>query len=363
MKRRIEQLLNGKFEYETPRLKIWPEEIQIRLKPGEVLQQSFFLEHPQEEKVRGFLYSSNPRITCNPVEFQGTRNEIHYQVDGSGLPEGWVEDGAFTICSELGEYTLPYTIRAEKSREQESQESSLDVAGLAKLARENFQQAYRQFISQGFRNYLKEKEPQLYGLYQGLGTPSFNYQSLEEFLTGTGQKEAVEISIDRNEIELTALTEPVRETIQITKSMPGFQKIQVETDERFLRPDKKLITTDEFAGSTFDLNVVIDTNLMHGGRNYGRVKLSTCYQTIYIQVTAQKAGKPAAQKQGHICKIMQKKLESLYVGFRLKKIDVQTWIDRSVSVINSYRRAEAAIPSRSCFLCSFTMRTEKDRRR
>ena len=153
MKRRIEQLLNGKFEYETPRLKIWPEEIQIRLKPGEVLQQSFFLEHPQEEKVRGFLYSSNPRITCNPVEFQGTRNEIHYQVDGSGLPEGWVEDGAFTICSELGEYTLPYTIRAEKSREQESQESSLDVAGLAKLARENFQQAYRQFISQGFRNF------------------------------------------------------------------------------------------------------------------------------------------------------------------------------------------------------------------
>ena len=350
MKRRIEQLLNGKFEYETPQLKIQPEEIQIRLVPGEVIQKSFVLEHPKGEKVRGFLYSSNPRITCNPVEFQGTRNEIHYQVDGNGLPEGWVEDGAFTICSELGEYTLPYTVRAEKTREQGGRESSLDAAALAKLAEENFQQAYRQFISPGFGDYLKEKEPQLYGLYRGLGTPSFNYQSLEEFLTGTGRKEAVEISIDRNEIELSALSEPVRETIQITKSMTGFQKIKVEADGRFLRPEKKLITTDEFVGSTFDLNIVIDTNLMHGGRNYGRIKLSTCYQTIYIQVTARKAGKPAAQKQGHICKIMQKKLESLYVGFRLKKIDVQTWIDRSVSVINSYRRAGRNDPFAELFL-------------
>ena len=350
MKRRIEQLLNGKFEYENPQLTILPQEIELQVAPGEVVQKSFVLEHPAGEKVRGFLYSSNPRMTCNPVEFQGTKNEIHYQVDGNGLPDGWVESGAFTICSDLGEYTLPYTIRTANRKKKENKENPLDVAGLGKLAGEDFQRAYRHFISEGFQNHLKEKDPHLYALYRGLGSPSFNYQSLEEFLTGTGQKDGVEISVDRREIEWKDLTEPVRETIQISKNTYGFQRIKVEADGSFLRPEKKLITTDEFAGSTYDLNVIIDTNLMHGGRNFGQIRLSTCYQTITIQVTAQKAGRTGTQKQGHICKIMQKKLESLYVGFRLKKIDVQTWIDRSVSVINSYRRAGGNDPFAELFL-------------
>ena len=41
MKKRIEQLLNGKFEYEVPKLKLSQEEIRLEARPGEVLHGSF----------------------------------------------------------------------------------------------------------------------------------------------------------------------------------------------------------------------------------------------------------------------------------------------------------------------------------
>lgn len=328
-----------------------PEELELKVVPGEALRGSFVLESSDDRKIKGFLYSSSPRVVCEPAEFQGIKNEIRYQVDGNGFREGMEEEGFFSICCELGEYRLPYhlTLGTKKSREKEaiSLESPEE---LPDLAQKEFQMAYRYFITESFRELLKEKKQEALGYYDSLAQPSFGYQSLEEFLIGIKAKAPVEITLDRADIGLSGLTEPVAERIELTKNTWGFQKISVESDARFLRPERKVITTDEFAGSTYGLNLVVDTNLMHGGRNYGRVTLSTPYQKLCVEVTAEKApGQPAA-RQNHICKIMMKKLEGLYVGFRLKKIDLGTWVERSVNVINSYRRAGGADPFAELFL-------------
>ena len=87
LKRKIEHLLNGKFEYSAPPLVILPEEVTVKVEPGEVMRGTLWIESPDGKKVRGFLYSSNPRMICEPNEFQGIKNEIHYQVDGNGFPE------------------------------------------------------------------------------------------------------------------------------------------------------------------------------------------------------------------------------------------------------------------------------------
>ena len=340
MKKRIEQLLNGKFEYEVPALKLSQERIALEARPGEVLHGSFQAAHPEEKKVKGFLYSSNPRVTFDPLEFYGIDNKIYYQIDTSGLNPGEETEGAFTLCTDLGEYSLPYTIHIREKEKARAVSGVSSVAGLAQLARKDFQKAYPVFVSSGFEELLREREKDALTLYEALKAASFSYQSLEEFLIGCGEKEPVELSMEETDREFEHLDQSIRETVTLQKDTWGFLKLEISSDSRFLRPEKKLVTTDEFVGNQYELEYIIDTNFLHAGKNYGRIKISTCYQTLYFEVLAVKEwGDQDSRREHRVQKMMQKKLESLYIDFRLKRIQMQSWIDRSQNVISSYKRA------------------------
>ncbi|MDO5344282.1 MAG: DUF5717 family protein [Lachnospiraceae bacterium] len=339
MKKRVEQLLNGKFEYEVPPLKLSEEKLELVSEPGEVIHGSFTVSHPQEKKVKGFLYSSNPRVTFDPLEFYGVENKILYQADTSGLQPGEESEGCFTLCTDLGEYALPYRIKIQPKKKIRDAGGVMGTADLAKLAKEDFQAAYPIFISQEFAQVLERKEPERFPLYEALKSQTVQYQSLEEFLIGSGEKEPVELSLDQTEAQFEGLTQSVRETLEITKSSWGFLCMEITSDSRFLRPEKKTVTTDEFAGSRYQLEYIIDTNFLHVGKNYGRIRLSTCYQTLYFEVLVVKKSQAEDRRAHRIQKMMQKKLETLYVDFRLKRIEMQTWLDHSQNVIGGYHRA------------------------
>lgn len=161
LKRRIEQLLNGIFEYERPALVFTPETLLVEVVKDGIWHGSFRIESEDHRKVKGFLYTSSPRVICDPVEFQGMENEIHCQIDCSGLEEGATEQGTIAVCSDLGEYTIPYTIEVKRQSRETESPFFTELAGFAKLAREDFQRAYRDFISPGFRNTIEKREPSL----------------------------------------------------------------------------------------------------------------------------------------------------------------------------------------------------------
>ena len=339
MKKRIEQLLNSKFEYEVQPLRLSEEKLCLEAKEGEVLKGSFTASHPLEKKVKGFLYSSNPRMTFEPAEFYSSENRIFYQMDTSGLRPGEETGGQFTLCTDLGEYALPYSVRIKEETISGKKEETVDTAGLTELARKDFQAAYPVFISHGFEKKLQEKEPENLILYEALKRQTFSYQSLEEYLIGSGQKDPVEITLEKEEIRFVKPEQSVRESVKIRKEGWGFLRLDLSSDTRFLRLEKKVITTDEFVGNQFQLEYIIDTNFLHAGKNCGRIKVSTCYQTLYFEVMVVKSPDAEAHRQHRVRKTMQKKLEMLYVDFRLKRIELQAWIDRSQNVINSYKRA------------------------
>ena len=339
MKKRIEQLLNSKFEYEVQPLQLSEEKISLIAGEGEILQGSFIAAHPQGKKVKGFLYSSNPRVTFDPPEFYSSENKILYQIDTSGLKPGEGTEGQFTLCTDLGEYQLPYCVRIKQETQSREKAAVSGTRELAELTRKDFQAAYPVFISPGFEQVLLEKEPENQILYEALKRQTFSYQSLEEFLIGSGQKEPVEITLDKGEACFSDLEQSVRESVAIRKEGWGFLRLDVSSDTRFLRPEKKILATDEFVGNQYQLEYIIDTNFLHAGRNYGRIKVSTCYQTLYFEVTVAKKTEAEERRQRRVQKTMRKKLENLYVDFRLKRIEIQAWIDRSENVINSYKRA------------------------
>lgn len=349
VRRRIEQLLNGKFEYETAKLKIVPEKLELAVKQGQTVSGSFCLSSSSGNKVRGFIYSSSARMVFEPIEFQGVTNEIRYQMDVNGMEQGAREEGIFTICTELGEYTLPYTVSVTDSGTGEKAQASMDLQGLAELARTDFQKAYRVFISDEFGRYLRNIDHRLSGLYDALMKTSVSYESLESFLVGTGAKEPVKIVFDDAPVSSADLREPVQEKIRFTRNGWGFGKLQISSDADFIRLDRNVVTTDEFAGSTYELNYILDPGRMHAGNNYGRIRIDMGFEVRTVEVTARKAEGSSDVQQRLICRRMQKKLEELYIAFRLKKIDVDTWVQRSQTAISNYRSAGGKDPFAELF--------------
>ena len=76
------------------------------MKSGEQPRGHFEIESGSSRRIRGFLYSSNPRMSFDPPRFQGVHSRIAYQADMSGLNAGETISGQFTICSDQGEKVL-----------------------------------------------------------------------------------------------------------------------------------------------------------------------------------------------------------------------------------------------------------------
>ena len=72
MKKRIEQLLNGKFIYEQPELLFSQEEISATLKAGETTRAEIYFGTDDNRRISGFVTSSDRRLVPGFDRFSGT---------------------------------------------------------------------------------------------------------------------------------------------------------------------------------------------------------------------------------------------------------------------------------------------------
>ena len=97
LKRRIEQLLNGIFEYETPKLQISEDKIEAKVREGKQVRGSFSLENPAQKKVKGFIYAESPRVAFEPAAFSAISEKVIYEIDTTGMEKGDVLEGKLTM--------------------------------------------------------------------------------------------------------------------------------------------------------------------------------------------------------------------------------------------------------------------------
>ena len=80
-------------------------------------------------------------------------------MDTNGLRPGEESEGCFTLCTDLGEYALPYRIRIQSEKEIRENARASGTKELARMAREDFQAAYPVFVSPEFAQSLKKNGP------------------------------------------------------------------------------------------------------------------------------------------------------------------------------------------------------------
>lgn len=345
MRKRIKQLARGKFEYAKPVLSFSEEEIAFTVIEGEDYEGSFTISSENLVKLRGLVYSTNPRMECLTPQFEGETVRIRYQFHSFGLTEGQTEKGDFVIICEQNEISLSFCASVSKKYADTSVGTVKNLYDFSQLAKTNWSEAFQLFYHKDFSNIIKENEIKEGMIYRGIMGAKPSNQNMEEFLIGIRKKEKVSFALNKNSLEFYNLRETIKEAVEIKKDHWGYLEINATCDSNFVRIEKKKIRSEDFIGSVYSFEFFIDVTELHAGKNFAQITLSSVYETQTLEIVASVSDK--VQKDEDLT--LQKKecqagIMELYQAYRLKRIVTGVWANETIEILNHLHAMEPEEP-------------------
>ena len=334
MRKRIQQLANGKFDNNGPKLSLSTEKIELEALEGKDETGSFVITSTNQVKMRGIIYSSNPRMECLTPQFEGEEVRIRYQFHSEGLIEGDIQKGEFFIVCNQGEYNLSFVVSISRLYADSSFGKIKNLDDFCRLAKENYDEAYRLFYSSNFKNLIREDKDRI--LYEGLRMQPQSALVVETFLTASHHKKKVEVAFEETEKSFYGVQEQQKEQLEIQKPQWGAVRIHVSSDADFLIPGKQIITENDFIGSTCFYEYYIDADTMHAGKNFGRLCFELPDRSFLYTVTASCKEREEEREVSEHREAGQARTElmQLYIDYRLKRIVTGVWAKSSVELLD-----------------------------
>ena len=334
MRKRIQQLANGKFDNNGPKLSLSTEKIELEVLEGKDETGSFVITSTNQVKMRGIIYSSNPRMECLTPQFEGEEVRIRYQFHSEGLIEGDIQKGEFFIVCNQGEYNLSFVVSISRLYADSSFGKIKNLDDFCRLAKENYDEAYRLFYSSNFKNLIREDKDRI--LYEGLRMQPQSALVVETFLIASHHKKKVEVAFEETEKSFYGVQEQQKEQLEIQKPQWGAVRIRVSSDADFLIPGKQIITENDFIGSTCFYEYYIDADAMHAGKNFGRLCFELPDQSFLYTVTASCKEREEEREISEHREAGQARTElmQLYIDYRLKRIVTGVWAKSSVELLD-----------------------------
>ena len=103
MRKRIQQLARGKFQYARPLLSFSADKVDIEVTEGRDYTGDFIITSTNHVPFRGVVYTSDSRMECLTPQFEGEEVRIRYQFHSNGLIEGDIVKGDFFLICNQGE--------------------------------------------------------------------------------------------------------------------------------------------------------------------------------------------------------------------------------------------------------------------
>ncbi|MEG0590346.1 MAG: DUF5717 family protein, partial [Lachnospiraceae bacterium] len=338
MKNKIKKFSKGNFQIVQPKVTFPETHLTLTIGEGELYQGKFTLQTEAEQEIRGLVYSSSFRMHCKEQGFEGNPVTIEYTYDGSELPPGHVEQGKFTIVCNGGEYDIPFTAIIEKPFLMTPYGKVQNTRDFKKLAFRDFAEAHRMFRSRDFYEILKYEDKRVLHLYDNMRTWSLSEQALEEFLVGIKQKERIFLCLSYEEQNYKNIKEDTRYALMLTKNTWGYMPMSFDTRGDFIRIMKKEATTDEFVGSNYRLEYIVEPARLHAGRNFGQILIRTPYETITCNIEVEQHGKRDENRRD--CDFALARLSKNYLGVVAGRAEKEKWLDNALEQIKELREEE-----------------------
>lgn len=339
----MEQLINGRFEYEVPKLVLSDTKITVEIKAGENYRGELFIGAEDNRRMKGMVMSSNRRLLLGKEKFSGAAVCIPYGIDGRGLNPGDELGAAITINSNLGEYQVPVFVKVQNAQIYTSLGEIRSLEDFTKLAANDYREAFRLFTKDVFPEIIKKEDKEHLCLYHGMSHNPVTYQHMEEFLIGAGKKEPVRIYLEQEEKKYDRIADTIKDSLYLGKRNWGYANIEVEVQGNFLSVEKKIISSDDFIGSVYELEYFIHKDKLGIGKRYGKILIHTVYETLEFQITV-------CQKEEYMLstylfeKRIQANLAKSYQKYCLGECSREEWRDYSLSQIEELKNMGCCYP-------------------
>lgn len=360
MRKKIEELARGKFECTKQKISFSEEVVEFSVFEGAEYIGEFVILCESDADVSGLVYSTHSRMKCLTPKFECRQSDevvvnseeqtdcdskklktakIRYQFHSKGLEEGLVEKGRFVIICNQTEISLSFCASILKAYPKSSYGEIRNLGDFSILAKENREEAFRIFYHKLFERVMESEDIKVQMMYKGILGSRPSIQNMEEFLIGTGMKERVSVFVERQKYEFYEVKTDIKDVLEIQKDNWGFVEIRITSDADFICLEKEVITSDLFLGSVYPLEFYIDSSRMHDGKNYGKITVSSVYESCEIEVmasTEEKHGLPTIEQTYRLNKKKAlSRIVELYIQYRLSQIVTGIWVKETVEILDS----------------------------
>ena len=327
---------DDKYDSIPTQLTFSSEQFEATVNEGENYEADLIVSTDENIRLRAYVSTDDARIVPERERFNGPSFRLHFGVFTTGLSGGDCICGNIHLATSAGEYDIPVKVHVVVSPVESAYGMIRNLKDFAQLARGNYEEAYRVFMSPAFQVVLAGCDEETRALYRGLSRNPVTYQRVEEFLVATGCKEPVSVSADAEEGKYYNLTGSQRNTVILHRSGWGYLDIHAEADSDFIEIPRKRITSDDFVGSVCDFNYIVHGDRLGRGCYFGKITISTLNQIIEIPVVASKNG-PIRVDMGTISRKNLIKLTRLYVDYETDKIERKAYCTGTRSLLTAIR--------------------------
>lgn len=331
----IERILEGNFNNDIRSLDFSSPVIELALRENEDYEGSFTIYGPENQVTEGMVSSSRLKMQCLTSRFNGNEEEIGYRFDTSGMSEGDQLKGEFRVISNQGEYYIPYTVTIVEGTLESGLGNIKNLFHFANLARTNWDEAVNLFYSEEFYRVFAGADRQYYPVYRGLASGARREQNVEEFLLEVKKKQKVEFLLEESEVRIDNPVDGAESRLVINRNGWGYSELFLEAEGDFLVLEKEVIRDEDFLGNCYRLPFYISAKGLHGGKNYGQIRIYNPYVSLTANImvvnspVTTKLSGLRRQKRHGIVELMQ-----YYEAFRTKKISAASWMKETEVLID-----------------------------
>ncbi|MCR5784268.1 MAG: DUF5717 family protein [Eubacterium sp.] len=333
MQNQIQKLAAGIIDYEMPVASLSIEALEVELIEGEIFSGSFSIESSNGIPVKGTVLSSNARIHIKTASFTGEKAEIFYEISAEDLNEGdYVSGEIYIICTHK-EFILNVSAVVSRYYPQSSIGKIKTLERFFELSDKSYDEAKKIFISDEFVNLFHENDIRAKMYYEGLlGNSMPSGEIFDEFLYACDVKDRCRVFPKSSETVYQHVSQDFRERFLLKKDGIGTFAVRVYSDTDFIDIEKEIITQDDFVGNQCEVFYFIRSEMLHGGKNLGRIYIVTDTEEFIYKITASKGTfesektlSPTRERRQ-----LETELAKLYIDYRMNEITGVSWANQSV---------------------------------
>lgn len=345
MRQVIEELAKEGFLEHRGSLSVDMPEILIELHRGERAEGTVRVSGGGQA-IRGFVYTTHMRMRCEPEEFEGVQTALSYCFDAEGLEEGETVCGEIWLVSSAGELSLPFRARVVECAMESSVGEIKNLFHFTNLARDYWEEAVRLFYEPQFEQLVMEREEQYRQAYYMLAAGKQAESNVNEFLIATHKKERAEYRLERSGISVEGLTGDSSVEVVVRRKGWGYTRLIVQADGAFLLPEREVITDDDFLGNTCVLVIGISWERLHGGSNFGRIRLTgdDCSLVCEIDAMGEAQGSRREYRKQFEVRQLYLSIVRSYLQFRVGRQQNTSKIKEAVGLVERLTLMERSQP-------------------